>query len=176
MCGAEGGNWDGIQSGKVYLGLAKNCNSGLATKASYMQVLAQKGKENSYREEEEVGRAIVHWVYGFYRLSCFQEKKRSLFSGGALLGFPGGTAEKESAYLGERCRFDPWVRKNPWRKKQQPTPVFLPGEFHGQRSQAPHFTGHKRVRHKAREQQTASLQGMRAPPTGDLTLIGVAVY
>ena len=42
------------------MGLAKNCNSGLATKASYMQVLAQKGKENSYREEEEVGRAIVH--------------------------------------------------------------------------------------------------------------------
>ena len=29
---------------------------------------------------------------------------------------------------------DPWVRKIPWRKKGQPTPVFLPGEFHGQRS------------------------------------------
>ena len=28
--------------------------------ASYMQVLAQEGKENSYREEKEVGRAIVH--------------------------------------------------------------------------------------------------------------------
>ena len=92
------------------------------------------------------------------------------------MGFPGGTAEKESAYLGERCRFDTWVRKNPWRKKQQPTPVFLPGEFHGQRSKAPHFTGNKSVRHKARKQQTASLQGMRAPPTGDLTLIAVAVY
>ena len=31
-----------------------------------------------------------------------------------------------------RCRFDPWVRKIPWRRKWQPTPVFLPGEFHGQ--------------------------------------------
>ena len=30
--------------------------------------------------------------------------------------------------------FDPWVRKSPWRKKWQPTPVFSPGEFHGQRS------------------------------------------
>ena len=30
--------------------------------------------------------------------------------------------------------FDPWVRKIPWRRKWQPTPVFLPGEFHGQRS------------------------------------------
>ena len=30
--------------------------------------------------------------------------------------------------------FDPWIKKIPWRKKQQPTPVFLPEEFHGQRS------------------------------------------
>ena len=30
--------------------------------------------------------------------------------------------------------FDPWVRKILWRRKQQPTPVFLPGESHGQRS------------------------------------------
>ena len=33
-----------------------------------------------------------------------------------------------------RPRFNPWVRKSPWRRKWQPTPVFLPGEFHGQRS------------------------------------------
>ena len=30
--------------------------------------------------------------------------------------------------------FDPWVRKIPWRRKWQPTPVFLPGESYGQRS------------------------------------------
>ena len=28
------------------------------------------------------------------------------------------------------------VRKIPWRRKWQPTPVFLPGEFHGQKSLA----------------------------------------
>jgi len=33
-----------------------------------------------------------------------------------------------------RCGFDPWVRKIPWRRAWQPTPVFLPGESHGQRS------------------------------------------
>ena len=33
-----------------------------------------------------------------------------------------------------RCGFDPWVGKILWRKAQQPTPEFLPGEFHGQRS------------------------------------------
>ena len=38
-----------------------------------------------------------------------------------------------------QCRrpgFDSWVRKMPWRRKWQPTPVFLPGESHGQRSLA----------------------------------------
>ena len=33
-----------------------------------------------------------------------------------------------------RSGFDPWVGKIPWRKKWQPTPVFLPGESHGQRN------------------------------------------
>ena len=39
-----------------------------------------------------------------------------------------------------RCRrwsrFDPWVKKIPWRRKWQLTPVFLPGKSHGQRSLA----------------------------------------
>ena len=30
--------------------------------------------------------------------------------------------------------FDLWIRKIPWRREWQPTPVFLPGESHGQRS------------------------------------------
>ena len=33
-----------------------------------------------------------------------------------------------------RPRFDHWVRKIPWRREGQHTPVFLPGEFQGQRS------------------------------------------
>ena len=35
-----------------------------------------------------------------------------------------------------RTRFDPWVEKIPWRRKWQPTPVFLPGKSHGRRSLA----------------------------------------
>ena len=35
---------------------------------------------------------------------------------------------------GSDGKFDPWVRKILWRREWQPTPVFLPGEFHGQRS------------------------------------------
>ena len=34
--------------------------------------------------------------------------------------------------------FNAWVGKIPWRRAQQPTPVFLPGESHGQRSLAGH--------------------------------------
>ena len=33
-----------------------------------------------------------------------------------------------------RYRFNPWVRKIPWRRKWQFTPVFLPRKFQGQRS------------------------------------------
>ena len=32
-----------------------------------------------------------------------------------------------------RSGLDPWVKKISWRRKWQPTPVFLPGESHGQR-------------------------------------------
>ena len=36
----------------------------------------------------------------------------------------------------KRLGFNPWLRKIPWSGAQQPTPIFLPGEFHGQRSLA----------------------------------------
>ena len=35
-----------------------------------------------------------------------------------------------------RIRFNPWVGNIPWRREWQPTPIFLPREFHGQRSLA----------------------------------------
>ena len=51
-------------------------------------------------------------------------------------GLPRWHSGKEFACLSKRykrCGFHPWVRKIPWRK-WQPTPVFLPGESHRQRS------------------------------------------
>ena len=53
-------------------------------------------------------------------------------------GFPGGASGKEPAYQCRRHKgpgFDPWVGKISWRRAWQPTPVFLPGVSHGQRSQ-----------------------------------------
>ena len=46
--------------------------------------------------------------------------------------YTGGASGKEMLEMG----FDPWVGKIPWRRAWQPTPVFLPGETHGQRSLA----------------------------------------
>jgi len=45
-------------------------------------------------------------------------------------GFPGGSDGKECACNARDPEFDPWVGKIPWRRKRQPTPVFLPREFH----------------------------------------------
>ena len=50
--------------------------------------------------------------------------------------FPRWLSGKESACQCRRCKFNPWVRKIPWRRKGQSTPLFLPEKSHGQRSLA----------------------------------------
>ena len=61
-------------------------------------------------------------------------------------GLPWWLSGKESACQRRRLRFDPWVRKIPWRRKCQPTPVSLPEESHGQRSLTGYSPwGHKRL-------------------------------
>ena len=53
-----------------------------------------------------------------------------------------------SPALSGRFRFDPWIRKIPWRRKWQPTPVLLlPGKFHGWRSPVGSSPWDCRVRH-----------------------------
>ena len=49
-------------------------------------------------------------------------------------GLPWALSSKESTCRCRTCRFYSWVGKVPWRRKWQPTPAFLPGESHGQRS------------------------------------------
>ena len=72
--------------------------------------------------------------------------KTDLQWSGQTWGFPGGTVVKnlpanigDAGNMGsipESGGFHPWVRKIPWRRKWQPTPVFLPGKFQGHRSLA----------------------------------------
>ena len=81
-------------------------------------------RDNSYLElHEKCGSG--NWVLnGTYEL---------------VKGLPRWCNGKESACpcrRWERWGFNPWVRKIPWIRKWQPTPVFLPGESHGQRSLA----------------------------------------
>ena len=73
---------------------------------------------------------------------CFatspQEKRDTLLGEHVLLDTSFQVLSgKESTCQCRRCKrhgFDPWVRKTPWRWKWQPTPVFSPGKFHGERS------------------------------------------
>ena len=60
---------------------------------------------------------------------------------------PGGHSGKESTCQCRRWgryKFNPWVMKIPWRRKWKPTLVFLPREFHRQKS----LTGYSPWGHK----------------------------
>ena len=70
-----------------------------------------------------------HMFYTFYSPPVYKHLCRKW-------GFPGGSVGKEftcNAGNVGRHKFNPQVRMIPWRRAWQPTPVFLPGESHGQR-------------------------------------------
>ena len=79
--------------------------------------------------------------------------------------FPRQQSGKESACQCrrcKRCRFNPWVRKVPQRRKWQPTPAFSPGAFHRQRSLAGYSPGgHKKS--DMTEHTHTYTQGMHFP-------------
>ena len=61
---------------------------------------------------------------------------------------PGGSSGEEptcQCRRHKRCWFNPWVGKIPCRRAWPPTPVFLPGESHGQRSLEGYGPGGRRV-------------------------------
>ena len=79
---------------------------------------------------------------------------------------PGGASGKEPACQWRRHKrqgFDSWVRKIPWRGAWQPTPVFLPGESHGQRSLA--ATVHRVARSQTRLKRLSAEQKKPASET-----------
>ena len=77
---------------------------------------------------------------------------------------------KESACQCWRLGFDLCVRTIPWGRKWQPTPVFLPGKLHRQRSLAGYNSlwGHKRVGHFLATKQQIWILGLCVPdrPSG----------
>ena len=81
-------------------------------------------------EDRGAWRATAHGVVNSQTRQRLKNNQR---------GFPQGSRSKEPACKcrrHERHEFDPWVRKIPWRRKWQSTPVCLPGESHGQKSLA----------------------------------------
>ena len=74
---------------------------------------------------------------------------------------PGGPAIKNPLARQEMQRrgFDLWIGKIPWRRKWQPSPVFLLGELRGQRSLGGYSSwGHKEL------DTTESLNNTETPP------------
>ena len=73
-----------------------------------------------------------------YICMCVEE---GTFLGGSKV-FPGGSCQSR------RHGFNLWVRKIHWRRKWQPTPVFLPGRFHGKKSLAGYSPWASKESHK----------------------------
>ena len=53
-----------------------------------------------------------------------------------VYNFPSGSVIKNLTEMQDtqRCGFNPWDEKIPWKRKWPLTSVFFPGKFHGQRS------------------------------------------
>ena len=62
-------------------------------------------------------------------------------------GLPGGSDDRESACNTGDLGSIPGLGRSPWRMQWLPTPVFLPGEFHGQRSLAGYSSWGRKVEH-----------------------------
>ena len=86
-----------------------------------------------------------------------------------MFGFPKWRSGKESAchcLRYKRLKFDHWVRKIPWRRKWQPTPVFLPGKSCGQRSLAgcsPWGCKELNTRAETEQRNNSNMQNRRIP-------------
>ena len=77
------------------------------------------------------------WWTAIYGVAQSQTWLKRLSSSIFFIGLPRWCSGKESACQCKRHRrwgLGPWVGKIPWRRKWQPTPVFLPRESRGQRS------------------------------------------
>ena len=74
---------------------------------------------------------------------------RELILSSPIIRLPSGkdsTCQCRKLRKRRRHRFNPWVRTIPWRRKWKPTPVFLPGKSHGQRSLVSYnLWGHKEL-------------------------------
>ena len=95
-----------------------------------------KGKLKLYlKSKPKIYYQLLFEVYCNEVLPICKVTRLCTFAGSQkLTGLPRWHSGKEFACQCRRPKFNSWVGKIPWRRKWQPAPVFLPGEFHGQRS------------------------------------------
>ena len=88
---------------------------------------------------------MINCVLGDYNTNSYikqqyiKVKPQILNTFSTFCELPRWLSDKESTCQYRKHRrpgFDPWVGRNPWRRKWQPTSVFLPGQSHGQRNLA----------------------------------------
>ena len=98
-----------------------------------------------------------HWETGLQATYKFERK----IGVATIISLVAQTVNKLPAMQDTWLR-DPWVGKIPWRRKWQPTPVFLPGESHGQRSLAGYsMGGHTQSDTTKANQHAPSSQGIK---------------
>ena len=137
--------WSNLTEARISIANNKSCIQILFTCISFQckeadLCLPGFSKENSLLECYDSDIVILQW--GNSLLQCCSKKcpkwvwiilwyhDWSKYS--SKNSFPGGSAVKESIGQWRRHGFDSWVRNIHWRRKRQPTPVFLSGKSHGQ--------------------------------------------
>ena len=95
-------------------------NPGIKPKSPALQA-------DSLPAEPQGSPRILEWVAYSFSSASSQPRNQT-----GVSGIVGGFFT--SCLQCGRPRFNPWVGKIPWRRKWQPSPVFLPGESHGGRS------------------------------------------
>ena len=92
------------------------------------------GWEDALEKGKAMHSSILAWRNPWTVWSMWSQRVRQTER--LQLSLSGGSSGRESACQCRSCKrcVDPWVRKIPWRKKWQLTPVFLPGKSHGKRS------------------------------------------
>ena len=101
----------------------------------------------SWLENPRDGGAWWVAVYGVAQNRTWLKRLSSSSSSSSIRN-PWWHSGKETACQSRRCGFNPRVGRTPWRMELPPTPIFLPGKSHGQRSLGNYSPwGPKRIGH-----------------------------
>ena len=140
VCRAGGGDWLHVEKqGEICISLSTR--SWCCLVPLNFVICSYITYSKSYRK----GKSLKHFLIYYWHSTSEQSILGSSYFSHSILVFNAhlGHSSQIGCLQCGRPEFDPWVWKIPWRRKGQPTPVFLPGEFHGQPGYGPR--GHKEL-------------------------------